>query len=122
MRYCIYCGSQLDDDAQFCTNCGKPVNAAQAQAQAQKQAAQVAQQKDNQVMKVFISVLLIISCVVQGIFTFGIALSWCIPMTVTIRKRMREGVPVGVAMSVCTLIFVNTIAGILLLCLGEESK
>lgn len=25
MKYCIYCGSQLADDANFCTHCGKQV-------------------------------------------------------------------------------------------------
>jgi len=27
MKYCIYCGEQLNDDATFCTKCGKEVSA-----------------------------------------------------------------------------------------------
>ena len=86
------------------------------------QVAKAAQDNDNKVMKIIISVLLILSCVLQGICTLGIALAWCIPMTVVIRKRLRTGVAVGTALSVCTLLFVNTIAGILLFCLAEENK
>lgn len=25
MKYCIYCGSQMEDNANFCTHCGKQV-------------------------------------------------------------------------------------------------
>lgn len=31
MKFCIYCGSQLEDGVQFCTNCGAPVNEQPAQ-------------------------------------------------------------------------------------------
>ena len=31
MKYCIYCGTQLDDGVQFCPNCGAPVNEQPAQ-------------------------------------------------------------------------------------------
>lgn len=33
--YCRYCGSLINDNAKFCTNCGKPLSAAQAVAPAQ---------------------------------------------------------------------------------------
>lgn len=127
MKYCSHCGTQLSDDAAFCSNCGKAVynGTAQAQPQVQPQtvsAAQAAQQKDNNTMKTIISVLLILSCVVEGLFTLGIALAWCIPMTIRIRAKMRAGIPVGAALSVCTLLFVNTIAGILLFCLDDETQ
>lgn len=130
MKYCSHCGTQLADDAAFCSNCGKAVynGTAQTQPQAQPQvtpaaqAAQAAQQKDNNTMKTVISVLLILSCVVEGLFTLGIALAWCIPMTIRIRAKMRAGIPVGAALSVCTLLFVNTIAGILLFCLDDEMQ
>lgn len=127
MKYCIYCGTQLSDDSAFCTQCGKPVNGGTAQAQPQVQpqyaaAAQKAQKEDNELMKTIISILLILSCVFLGLFTLGIALAWCIPITIKARNRMREGVPTGTALNVCTLLFVNTIAGILMFCLNDEIK
>lgn len=26
MKYCVYCGHQIDDEARFCPSCGKPLN------------------------------------------------------------------------------------------------
>lgn len=26
MKYCVYCGRQIDDEARFCPSCGKPLN------------------------------------------------------------------------------------------------
>ena len=125
MKYCVKCGTQLDDDALFCHNCGAESTAKpQLQVPSQSNAVQPQTEKvdPNKGLKTAISVLLIIACVVNGIYTLGIALAWCIPMTLTIRKRMNQCVPVGVAMGVCTLLFVNTIAGILLLCLHDENQ
>jgi hypothetical protein len=59
-------------------------------------------------------IFMIIACVVMGIYI--IPLLWCIPMTVSFRRRIREGRPIGVGFKICTLLFLNTIAGILLLC------
>ncbi len=128
MKYCSYCGTQLDDDASFCSSCGKATDStAQGNVQTSAQqvyAQQAAQQevKDNATLKTIIFVLMILTCIFMGIFTFGIALAWCIPMTVMVRKRMKTGCPVGMALKVCTLIFVNTIAGILLLTLEDGSN
>jgi len=60
-------------------------------------------------------VFMVIATVLLGIGTLGIALAWCIPMTVhanTIRKGMA---PNSVAFGVCSLIFVTVVPGILLL-------
>lgn len=124
MKYCSHCGTQLSDDASFCSQCGQPV-APQVSAQPQQQyaaSAQAAKQEDNELMKTIITILLILSCVVEGICTLGIALAWCIPITIKVRSRMKAGVPTGTGLNVCTLLFVNTIAGILLFCLNDEIK
>lgn len=26
MKYCVYCGHQVEDEAKFCPGCGKPLN------------------------------------------------------------------------------------------------
>ncbi len=46
----------------------------------------------------------------------GIALLWAVPMTVHYFKATKNKQPVGVAFKICTLLFVNTISGILMLC------
>lgn len=124
MKYCVKCGAQLDDDALFCHSCGTECGE-QSQQQAPSQTVAVSPQEKkvdkNSGLKTAINVFLILACVLNGIYTFGIALAWCIPMTLTIRRRMQEGVPVGVALSVCSLLFISTVSGILLLCLHDEN-
>lgn len=122
MKYCSYCGTQLSDDAAFCSKCGKPtavINNAAPQYYAQN--AQTTKRSDNETLKSIINIFLILACVFMGIATLGIALAWCLPMTFRIRERMRAGVPVGITLKVCTLIFVNVVAGILLLVLEDGS-
>lgn len=51
-----------------------------------------------------------------------IPLAWCIPLTVIVFKRTKVGAPISTAMKVCILIFVNIIAGILLLCRKEPPE
>lgn len=120
MKYCSHCGTQLPNDAAFCSTCGKAVyNGEQQNA---RPYAQNVRQNDYETMKTVINVFLILACVIMGIATFGIALAWCVPMTLKIRERMRAGVPVGIALKVCTLIFVSTVAGILLLVLQDGSN
>lgn len=49
-------------------------------------------------------------------------LAWRIPMTVSVSQKTRKQQPVSVGMKVCTLIFVNLIAGILLLCMNNKEE
>lgn len=46
----------------------------------------------------------------------GIGLLWMLPMTVHYFKAKKNKRPVGVAFKICTMLFVNMIAGILMLC------
>lgn len=50
-----------------------------------------------------------------------VPLFWCIPMTVVAFKSLDEGRPIGTGFKVCTLLFVNLIAGICMLCLKENN-
>ncbi len=45
-----------------------------------------------------------------------IPLAWAIPMTVHYWKAVKNNRPVGTAFKVCTLLFINTVSGILMLC------
>ena len=49
------------------------------------------------------------------------SLAWTIPMTVNVCRKLKNNQPISTALKVCTLIFVNTIAGILLLCMRNEN-
>ncbi len=49
-----------------------------------------------------------------------IPLAWCIPMTISVHRKLRDKQPISVAFKVCTLLFVNLVSGILLLCMKDE--
>lgn len=108
MKYCTHCGAELCDEAVVCVKCGCKVDTERPQ-----------QQQDN-VLATVIKVFLILACIGLG---FGIIpLAWCIPMTRAIFKKLDARQPIGVGLKVCTLIFVNVIAGILLLCMNDYDQ
>lgn len=69
-------------------------------------------------MKTAAFVLCLITTISSGVFL--IPLAWMIPMTVYIYKAMNDEVELTVGFNVCVLLFVNTVAGILLLCEKEK--
>ncbi|MDO5330518.1 MAG: hypothetical protein Q4F15_03705 [Bacillota bacterium] len=64
-------------------------------------------------MKLAAFILCLISTIAMGWAL--IPLIWCIPMTVSVYKAYKGEKTLGVGFKVCTLLFVNLIAGILLL-------
>lgn len=63
-------------------------------------------------------VFMIIGCVAQGCLL--VPLAWMIPMTISFSRKLKSGEKVGVGFKICTLLFVNMIAGILMLCRSEK--
>lgn len=63
-------------------------------------------------------VFMIISTVVMGLYI--IPLAWCLPMTISYFNKVKYNQPVSTAFKICSLLFVNTIAGILMLCDKEH--
>jgi hypothetical protein len=67
-------------------------------------------------------IFMILGTIVLAANTFGIALAWCIPMTIHSYK-IKQGVsPNTIAFGVCSLLFVGLIAGILLLVAGKDER
>ncbi len=108
MSYCPNCGSQIPDGASFCPNCGC------ATASPQSQPVQPVNQGEN-VLRTLAKVFMVLGCVASASFLL-IPLLWTIPMTVTYFKRTEQGLPVSTAFKICSLLFVNLIAGVLMLC------
>lgn len=111
MKYCTHCGAQIDDAAVVCPKCGCATEEFNANSAA------VAAEKDstlNTVIKVFMVLGCIATCWCL------IPLAWTIPMTVSFFNRVRDGRKVDVGFKVCTLLFVNLVAGICLLCRDES--
>lgn len=108
MKYCVHCGGEICEEAIICVKCGRAV---------QKECMPVAAEPDD-TMAVVVKVFLIIGCVAQGWLLLPLA--WCLPITISVFNSMKEKRPVSTGLSVCTLLFVNLIAGICLLCMENN--
>lgn len=105
MKYCQYCGTQIEDNAKFCPNCGSRLNGVVD--------ATHNSSNSRSALKTVALVFMIISTVVTGFYI--LPLCWCIPMTLHYNKVTKEGREVGTGFKICTLLFVNLIAGIVML-------
>ena len=112
MKYCSHCGSQLDDAAIFCPNCGCATENFNAPAAARPTG------DKNSTLNTVCLVFMLIGCIAVG-WTI-IPLLWCIPMFISFFRRVKDGRRVGVGFKVCTLLFVSLIAGIIMLCRDED--
>ena len=102
MKYCTHCGAEMLDDAVVCVKCGCSADAPAK-----------ATDNDN-TMKLLVKIFMIIGCVSIGWAL--IPLAWCIPMTVSTFKKLDADEKLSTGFKVCSLIFVNLIAGIIMLC------
>lgn len=101
MKFCTQCGNGLIEGAVFCTNCGCSINYQPVS-------------RGNPTLQTVAKAFMVLGTVVLGILI--IPLVWCLPMTIKYFRKVRNGEPVSVAFKVCTLLFVNQIAGIVMLC------
>lgn len=106
MKYCRNCGAELVDEAVICVHCGcatesiKPKNNGNS---------------NTETLRMIAKIFMVIGCVASAGF-FLIPLCWTIPMTVKYWRACENNEPVSTGFKVCSLLFVNTIAGILMLC------
>ncbi len=107
MKYCSHCGHEVNDEAEICVNCGCRVS---------RKSSSDSDTKNT--LGLIAKILMIISCVTCGFFLLPLA--WCIPMTLAVSRKLQNNEPISVGLKVCTLLFVNTVAGILLLCMGDN--
>lgn len=140
MKYCQHCGGEIHDEAVICIHCGRAIQNSPAT------------NKSNVSTLITIAkVFMIISCVaapavglIYGFILIAIAaaaattealiaaiilmigcclpLAWTLPLTISVNRKSKSHEPIGIAVKICTLLFVNTIAGILLLCANDESN
>lgn len=107
--YCVHCGAEINDEAVVCVHCGCAV-------EKKKEFAQPAEKDDA--METVVKIFLILGCISWGWLL--IPLIWCIPITVSILQKFKNQEPIGTGLKICTLLFVNLIAGVCLLCMGEN--
>lgn len=109
MKYCVHCGSEIHEEAVICVHCGRNVETAKPVS---------AKNTDDDTMATVIKVFLIIGCIAQGWLLLPLA--WCLPITISVFNAFRDKRPIGTGLKVCTLLFVNLIAGICLLCMNDD--
>ena len=122
--YCKNCGNQIDDKAVICTKCGCLTDSGEKlnlTEQNLTQSTQNGQPKtsNTDTLGLVAKILMIISTVVSGLYI--IPLAWMLPMTLSLSKKLKNNEPISVGFKVCILLFANTIAGILLLCMKDEN-
>lgn len=101
MKYCKNCGSQIEDEAVICVNCGCST------------VTQPAKNETSSTLKLIAKIFMILDCIAFGWAL--IPLCWTIPMTVHYWKACKNNQPVGIGFKVCSLLFVSLIAGVLML-------
>ncbi len=118
MKYCSKCGAEIMDEAYVCPHCGCKTEPEKAQGNAGNTLRTIAKifmliscGMWAVVFLIYLALTTILACLISLI-----PLSWIIPMTVVYWKKVAHHQPVGTGFKVCTLLFVNTIAGILMLC------
>ena len=101
MKYCTHCGKEVLDEAVICPGCGCPLD-------------RQVEKASN--IKTIAKIFMIIGTVVNSIYGLIIPLAWCLPMTLSFCKKVKKNEKISTGFKVCILLFVNTIAGIVLLC------
>ena len=124
--YCNNCGRSNEPGAKFCAGCGQPLDNVSYDVNGNEynnnsdngNGTKKRKNKIDPTIKVIIKIFMILTRVCTGFAI--IPLCWTIPMTVACFKKLDNDEEISVAFSVCTLIFVNIVAGILLLISSED--
>ena len=107
MNFCIKCGTQLHTPSAPCPGCGftPPVTVT------------AVPPVQHSALSIVAMVFMIVSTAHCAVSLYSlVCLAWCLPMTITYCTRIKNNQPVSIGFKVCSLIFVNTVAGILMLC------
>lgn len=126
--FCRKCGTQLSENATFCSQCGasvvEEVKTEEVVVESTETQKTHARKPDG--MGLTAQILMILSCAITILSSFTvswfylISLVWMIPISICVANKLKFYEPVGMGLKICTLLFVNTIAGILLLCRKEK--
>lgn len=118
MKYCSKCGKQLENDAIVCIGCGRLIYEQNQLSQSYYQSQAYSNHQDYKPSSLSITAntFMIIGTVLRAIFSFGISLAWCLPMSISYSKKINSGIKVSIKFKVCALLFVSLISGVLMLC------
>ena len=122
MKYCRFCGQELEDQTMYCPTCGGKQDGANNEQTVNSAYGNPSmpdnKKKENSTMYLVAFIFMIISCLTMGWML--IPLAWLIPMTLSTYKAYKGEKKVSVGMAVCMLIFANIISGVI--CLVADNK
>ncbi|MBR5773779.1 MAG: hypothetical protein IKY44_02890 [Clostridia bacterium] len=107
MKYCEKCGNSACDEAAICVKCGNSFPSAAAEA-------------TNSALASIIKVFMVLGCISTGLLI--IPLLWSIPLTISVFRSLRKGKPIGSFVKICSLLFVNLIAGICMFFVNDNKN
>lgn len=130
--YCKNCGSELTDGAEYCSNCGTKVTETYQSSTISNTTTTDLNKKTGLHIGAFVFMVISIFSVCGSALTIWasniylentgymmfstlISLAWIIPMTIKV-YRAKSTTELTMGFKICTLLFVNVIAGILLIC------
>lgn len=108
-KFCVHCGAEVNPHAVVCIHCGCSLTGVQYTAKSTSDGSS----EFEEIMRVLIKVFAIIGIVSQAFLI--IPLIWCIPMYKKINGYLKGEEDLTTGFKICVLLFVNLIAGILLL-------
>ncbi len=111
VKFCVHCGAKIHKEAVVCVKCGRSVEPPRR--------ASVSVTNDDTMVTV-VKIFMILGCISQGWLL--IPLAWCLPITISVFHKFRDGQPIGTGLKVCSMLFVSLIGGICLLCMNESSE
>lgn len=109
MQYCPKCGVEVPQGAAYCPSCGTNLYEHNQPLPPSGELSGA-----SQALRAVAFGLMVLSTVVLGFAI--IPLAWCLPMTIYYYGVLRDNKKVSMGFKICTLIFVNPISGILMLC------
>ena len=137
--FCSNCGKEIDNVASFCPYCGKAVGYFAPRVGARQSGLKTAAEifaviscvrfAFSALYGIFFLVAAFIygeadpdfasNASIVGGLVMALPLCWAIPMTISLFRKAKSGEYISVGFKICVLIFLNIIAGILLLCDNE---
>ena len=121
-HYCHHCGKEVENGNNFCPYCGAiqdrysddyRYEERKDEYEESKNSSSKAASEAQSGLDLAVKIFMVLSCVAFGFAV--IPLIWMVPMTIHAFHKADNNEEYGTAFSVCSLIFVDVVAGILMI-------
>jgi len=102
-KFCVHCGAEVNSQAVVCIHCGCSIPKANNNNNSEL----------KEVWSLAIKIFAIIGVILNAFAI--IPLIWCLPLYKSVSKHLKGETKLSVGYKVCVLLFLNIVAGVLLL-------